>query len=309
MTVKENILRILMNSKGAVSGEALAKECGVSRNAVWKAINSLKDDGYGISGVNKIGYSFAGGDVLSAAELKCLLGDRMIEVYDSIGSTNTRAKELAALGAPDGSLVAASGQTQGRGRFNRPFVSKNGTGLYMSLILRPDIPMSECMKLTAYAAVAASDALESFGVDDVKIKWVNDLYLNGKKICGILTEGSADFESGGLEYAVVGIGINLGEIEFSDELKDKATSVYNETGIKIPRCALAAEIIKRIENAKPDYMEKYRGRSCVIGKHVKVSNGIDSFEGLIKDIDKNGFLIVERNGAEVSVNAGEVIMK
>lgn len=309
MTVKENVLKILMESKSTVSGESLAKKCGVSRNAVWKAINSLKAEGYSISGVNKGGYSFAFGDVLSAAELKCLLGDRTIEVYESIESTNTRAKELAALGAPSGSLVAACEQTRGRGRFNRLFVSPNAAGLYMSLILRPDIPMSESMKLTAYAAVAAAEALESFGVNDVKIKWVNDLYLNGKKICGILTEGSADFESGGLEYAVVGIGINLGKIEFPSDLKDKATSVWNETGINIPRCVLAAEIIKRIENAAPDYMKKYRDRSCVIGKRVRVNNGSDSFEGLIKDIDKNGFLIVEKNGADVSVNAGEVIMK
>lgn len=309
MSVKEKVLKILMESEFAVSGESLAKECGVSRNAVWKAVNSLKSEGYDILGVNKSGYILRRGDVLSLDELKCLLGDRLIEVYDTIGSTNTRAKELATLGAESGSIVISDEQTVGRGRFDRRFESKRGNGLYISIILRPDIPMSESMRITAYAAVAAARAIESFGVKDIKIKWVNDLYLSGKKICGILTEGSWDLEGGRMEYAVVGIGINLGDAEFSGELKGKASSVYSETGIKIPRCALAAEIVRNLENTTEEYMEEYRSRSCVIGKKVRVNNGNDCFEAQILGIDENGFLIAKKDENLITVNAGEVVMK
>lgn len=309
VSVKEKVLKILMESKSAVSGELLAKDCGVSRNAVWKAVNSLKAEGYDISGVNKSGYVLKHGDVLSSDELKCLLGDRLVEVYDTIGSTNTRAKELAAKGAESGSIVISDEQTVGRGRFDRRFESKRGNGLYISIILRPDIPASESMRITAYAAVAAARAIESFGVEGVKIKWVNDLYLGGKKICGILTEGSWDIESGRLEYAVVGIGINLGDAEFSGELSGKASSVYSQTGIKIPRCALAARVVRNLENASAEYMEEYRSRSCVIGKKVRVNNGNDSFEAIIDDIDENGFLIAKKGEDLITVNAGEVVMK
>lgn len=245
-------------------------------------------------------------DVLSAAELEFFLNGRNFEYYDLISSTNDRAKELAKCGCAAGTVVIADSQNAGRGRFDRKFISRSGAGLYMSVVLR-DIPISEGTKITPLAAVASYEALLSFDVQNVKIKWVNDLYLNEKKICGILTESAAVGDK--IDYAVVGIGVNLGKNEFPDELNDKATSIFNETGKVIPRAALAAEIVKRLETPPKDFMRTYSEQSCVIGKFVRVSNGNANFRARIKRIDENGFLVAEIGNGEIIVTSGEVIME
>ncbi len=242
-------------------------------------------------------------------DIKKHLGNRTVEVYDVIDSTNTRAKQLAALGAESGTVVIAKTQSNGYGQKNRSFYCEEGAGLYMSIILRPQSFAEDSIKLTACAAVAAAQSIESLVSCDVKIKWVNDLYLNGRKVCGILTEGSADPATGLLRYAVIGIGINTAEMEFPPELKDIATSVYNETGKEISVCALAAEIINRLENPDEDYMKIYRDRSCVIGKKALIRTGNTEILAEIADIDENGFLVVRAEGKSFSVNSGEVIMK
>ena len=240
-------------------------------------------------------------------EIKDILKGHEVEVYDIIDSTNDRAKLLASEGAPSGTVVVSDTQRRGRGQKGRSFYSQSGSGLYMSIVLRPEIPMEESMKITAYAAVATAEAIESLVPCDVKIKWVNDLYLNGRKICGILTEGATD--CGRLKYAVLGIGINTGKMEFPCELCDIATSVFNETGIEISRSALACEIVKRLESADDSYMERYRSRSCVIGKRARVVSGNREFEAEIIDIAKNGFLVVRSDSGIFTVNSGEVIMR
>lgn len=239
-------------------------------------------------------------------ELKKLSGGK-IEIYEAIASTNDRAGLLAKDGCEDGFVVVAGTQTSGRGQKGRSFFCESGSGLYMSIVLRPDINPEESMKITAYAAVATAEAIESLAECDIKIKWVNDLYLNGKKLCGILTEGQAG--GGRLRYAVVGIGVNTGKMEFPDELSGIATSVFNETGILISNDRLACEIIKRLKSADETYMERYRQRSCVIGKRVRIISGNRELEAEISDIDKNGFLVVKYGEDVMTVNSGEVIMK
>lgn len=245
-------------------------------------------------------------EVLSRLEFERALEGRRFEYYESISSTNDRAKALAMEGCAAGTVVIADSQSAGRGRFDRKFISRHGAGLYMSVVLR-DIYISEATKITPLAAVASYEALLAFGVEGVGIKWVNDLYLNGKKICGILTESAARGDR--LDYAVVGIGINLGKNEFSGELEGKATSVFNETGKLISRAELAAEIVKRLENPPEDFMRTYSERSCVIGKNVKISSGSEFFNARIKRIDENGFLIADAGNGEIIVTSGEVIMK
>ena len=239
-------------------------------------------------------------------QLSQFLGDRL-EIHKSIASTNDRAKILAKQNPEGGFVVVSDTQSSGRGQKGRSFYCKSGAGLYMSMVLNPYLPPEESMKITAYAAVATAEAIESFVKCDVKIKWVNDLYLNGRKICGILTEGAV--ENGRLKYAVVGIGVNTGKLVFPSELQSIATSVFNETGVEISRDALACEIVKRLEHADSSYMKEYRKRSCVIGKMARVTSGNRMFDAEITDIDENGFLVVKDGNDILTVNSGEVIMK
>ncbi len=244
---------------------------------------------------------------ISENELKNYTGKRPVEVHDIINSTNIRAKELAMLGAESGTLIMAKNQRGGHGKFGRPFYCEEGGGLYMSLILRPHIKAEDSLKLTAFAAVCTARAIEKQVKCDVKIKWVNDLYLNGRKICGILTEGAV-LPDGYLNYAVVGIGVNTGKIDFPHELKSIATSVYNETGEIIDQSRLALDIADAMDRADDLLMDEYGSRSCVTGKKVHAIVGNKEFDARIIDIDKNGFLIAEYMGDIVTIKSGEVIM-
>ena len=246
MSVNEEVLACLEQEKGAfISGEALAQRLGVSRNAVWKAIKALEAQGYAIEGVTKKGYRLAQAcSILSAAAVRRYAGSSVtsIEYHDSIDSTNNRAKALAAQGAPHGTLVCAIAQTGGRGRFGRVFHSPEGSGIYISFVLRPKMPAERAVMLTSMTAVAVARAIEQLADVQVQIKWVNDLFIDGKKTCGILCEAGMDFESGQLEYAVVGIGVNVGKMTFPEELADIATSVGNACGQEISKNQLIAGI-------------------------------------------------------------------
>ena len=213
MSVKEEVLACLEQEKGAfISGEALAQRLGVSRNAVWKAIKALEAQGYAIEGVTKKGYRLAQAcSILSAAAVRRYAGSSVtsIEYHDSIDSTNNRAKELATQGCPAGTLVVANQQTAGRGRQGRPFYSPSGSGVYFSLVLRPGFALTDITAVTSYAAVCTAQSIEEVFGTPVQIKWVNDLFAQGRKCCGILTEASILPESGGIDYIVVGIGVNV----------------------------------------------------------------------------------------------------
>lgn len=239
---------------------------------------------------------------------------REVEVHPVIDSTNTRAKALAAQGAVHGTLVCARSQTGGRGRFGRKFHSPDANGIYMSLILRPDLPAEKAVMLTSMTAVAAARAIERLADVQVQIKWVNDLYIAGKKVCGILCESGVDFERGRLEYAVVGIGVNTARAEFPDEIRDIATSVGNVCGKDISKNRLIAEICNCMEEMYDQledgsFMEESRRRSNVIGRNVVVLRGDERIPAKAIDIDDEGSLVVETSEGVVHVHSGEVSVR
>ena len=248
--MKGEILKLLKETDGYVSGQELCRRFGVSRTAVWKVINQLKEEGYEIEAVRNRGYVLKGaGDVLSEAELlSCLetewAGGRIV-YFDATDSTNAQAKRLAEAHAPHGTLVVSDRQDGGKGRRGRSWASPSGVGIWMSLILRPKIDPSLASMLTLVAALAVRKGiLEETGLSPL-IKWPNDLVLNGKKICGILTEMSTELME--IQYVITGIGINVNQKEFPPEIRDTATSLSLEAGRSFRRSSLIAAILKAFE--------------------------------------------------------------
>lgn len=319
MSTKERVLAALQEAEGSVSGECLARELMVSRSAVWKAIEQLREDGHEIEAVTNRGYRLINGvETVSEAGIRRWLTAKeigsSIEVHDVIDSTNTRAKTLAAQGAPHGMLVCARSQTGGRGRFGRKFHSPQTGGIYISIILRPQLPAERAVMTTSMVAVAAAQAIEKQADLDVKIKWVNDLYAGGKKICGILCEAGMDFESRQLDYVVVGIGVNTSPAEFPEELKDIATSVGNVCGHDISKNRLIADICNGMEEMLPQladgsFMAENKRRSNVIGRNILVLRGGESFPARAIDIDDEGSLVVETEDGIQTVRSGEVSVR
>ena len=310
MELKEEILTRLY--VGEASGEKLAAELGVTRAAVWKAVNALKRDGFDIAASTNKGYRLRPSDVMCAAGVRHFLTEGWeVEVLRSAPSTNDIAKARAAAGA-DRYAVIADAQTAGRGRLRRAFFSPGGAGVYLSAVVRPALRADECGRITAYAALAAARAVESLTGADVKIKWVNDLYLGGRKICGILTEGGVSMEGGTLEYAVVGIGINVRHAVFPREVAEIATSIEEASGTAVDRCALAAAVLDGMADMEREvksggFTEEYRRRSCVIGKRVTV-NG--EYEALATGIADDCSLELETDdGRRLRFSAGEVSLK
>ena len=319
MSTKNDVLGMLMAETGAISGERLARRLGISRNSVWKAIEQLRAEGYGIDAVTNRGYRLISvpnrisePEILKYTTAQTL--GRRLEVHDRLDSTNIRAKQLAAQGAPHGYLVCADSQESGRGRFGRAFFSPEHSGVYITYLLRPKLPAEQAVMLTSLAAVAVARAIEA--VSDVKagIKWVNDIYVNGRKLCGILCEASMDFESGMLEYAVLGIGINVMKMEFPEALKDIATSIGNESGQEVSRSRLIAEISNQLDALYPElatgaFMDESRARSVVIGKDVTVLRGGEQYPAHVLDIDGQGRLVVRTEAGIAKVGAGEISLK
>ncbi len=319
MKVKDKVLEYLINSGGSVSGEEMAKSLGVSRNAVWKSIKALQSDGYDICGVNNKGYILKNdNDILSGQAIKkrlesSLMGRELIVLYET-ASTNNYAKELAAKGAAEGTAVIARTQTGGKGRLGRSFFSPADKGVYISVILRPGCTAESNILITSMAAVAAARAIEKVCGGEVRIKWVNDLYMNGKKICGILTEALLDFESGIPEYIVLGIGVNVKKTEFPGELKSIASSLENETGESISKAEVAAQILNELDKLYKNFesggfLEESRSRSNVIGKDINILKGSEKYRAKAVGIDNRGGLIVDCGGARSVLYSGEVSVR
>ena len=319
MSTKNDVLSALMAEPGGISGERLARRLNLSRNSVWKAIGQLRNEGYQIEAATNRGYRLVSApDRVSEPEIRKWLkteaiGARM-ELHESMDSSNTRAKAVAATGAPHGYLVIAESQSQGRGRFGRAFFSPEHSGVYISYVLRPTLPAEQAVMLTSMAAVAVARAIETVANVDVKIKWVNDLYINARKTCGILCEASMDFESGQLEYAVLGIGVNVAAMTFPPELSDIATSIVNECGQPVSRSRLIAEISNQLEALYPqlatgEFMAESRARSNVIGRDVTVLRGNEQFPAHVLDIDEQGRLVIQTEGGVSHVGSGEISVK
>ena len=234
--------------------------------------------------------------------------------YDTVDSTNTVCKSLAAQGAPSGTAVIARRQTAGRGRLGRRFESPAGKGIYLSLVLRPGLPMTEAQAVTVSAAVAVCRVVKRLCGLDLGIKWVNDLYYNGKKVCGILTEAGADIESGQLEWLVVGIGLNLTSRpeDWPEELRPIAGSLYPGGPAPVSRAALAGAIARELLGLCPafDCLDEYRARCFVPGHWVTVCTGAETYAAKALCIDDAGRLVVEREGGrQIALQHGEVSIR
>ncbi|OMG00974.1 biotin--[acetyl-CoA-carboxylase] ligase [Paenibacillus sp. FSL R7-0337] len=321
MTVKEHILALLDSNKGEYfSGEDIAGRLSVTRSAVWKAIKSLQTDGYSIQAVTNKGYSLSPQtDILSAAAVAKYLDARgqklRLEVFKSVVSTNELVKALASGGEAEGKVILSEEQTAGRGRKGRAFFSPAGTGIYMSILLRPRLSAADATLLTTSAAVAVALAIESVSGFSTQIKWVNDVFMNGKKVCGILTEASLSLESEWLDYAVLGIGINvtLPSGGFPAELSEVATSIYeagNPQGDL--RNRLTAEVLNRFMGYYEQLKERlflpdYRQRMMSLGETVMVVKEQHEQEATAVDIDNDCRLKVRYpNGEEEYLSSGEV---
>jgi len=314
MNVKEKTLEILESlDGGSVSGEKLADMLGVSRNAVWKAVNKLREEGRDIS-VLRGGYALSKNDLpLSVGKLKRFLSNDKykIQLYNTVDSTNTMMKELASRGEQEWSVIIAEEQTGGRGRLGRSFLSPRFTGIYASVLLRPNMSMSRAVFITVAAAVAAARAIEDVSGKRAEIKWVNDIYVNDRKVCGILTEASMNVESGIIDYAVLGIGINAAEPEGGfGELEGIAGALFEKaSGL------LRAELIALFLNYFSEYYEKgfdssfeeYKRRQYLVGKEIEVISCGKSEPASAVSIDDECRLIVRMESGELrALSSGDV---
>ena len=319
---KDAVLQLLREQEDRyVSGAELAKELSLSRTAVWKAIGQLKAEGYQIESVTNRGYRLSsGGDVLSTESVRKYLRHRELqpEVYKTITSTNTVLKARAAEGAPAGQVLIAGAQTAGRGRMGRSFYSPPDSGLYMSLLLRPRFSAREATRITACAAVAVAETVEELSGRATQIKWVNDVLLDGRKICGILTEAAFDCESGQLAYVIVGIGINIAVPagDFPAELRQIAGAAFDGKAIPELRAKLAAGVLDRladyaVDPDNPACFEAYRARSLVLGKAVNLLvPGREPERAQVLDLNRDYSLRVRMpDGSERSVSSGEVSVR
>lgn len=313
MTLKKDILALLEENRGTdLSGQTLAEHFGVSRNAVWKAISALKQEGYGIEAAPNRGYRLAADcDRLSAESVRVHLRHEVdLFVFDTIDSTNNEAKRMVSSGYSGCALVIAGEQTGGRGRLGRSFYSPADTGIYLSLILQPKDSISKVMRITAAAALAVCTAIEELSGLCPTIKWVNDIYLGNRKICGILSEAVTDIESGTVQSVVVGIGINITTSDFPAEISDRAGPI----GMAISRPLLAAAVCDRLLDlwerlSDPALMEDYRRRSMVIGKEIDFYLGQVKRTGKVAGIDDDGGLLVECDGETVALSTGEISIR
>jgi len=309
------------NGEGYVSGGALSRELSISRSAVWKAVESLRADGHDISAVTNRGYRLeSSGDTLSAAGIEAYLrtgGVFRIEVRKTVESTNTVLRG-AADNLPEGFVLVAEGQTAGKGRLGRGFHSPPGHGVYFSLLLRPGAKSADAALITSAAAVAVARAIEKvFGIR-AGIKWVNDLFVRGKKVCGILTEAVFGMESGMVESAVLGIGINITSpgSGFPEGVRDVAAALTDRReGKDLERCRLIAAALDNFweyyQNlAGREFLDEYRARSIVLGQDVIVLSGDSAKPARALAIDGNcGLTVGFENGETVTLNSGEVRIK
>ncbi len=323
----EEILKKLREANGFVSGQELCEYYGVSRTAIWKSIKQLEKDGYTIEAQNNKGYRLVDDndiDVFSKVEIESHMDTRWvgrnIVFHKETGSTNLDAKRLADEETPTGALVVADMQTAGRGRRGRDWVSPAGKDIYMTLMLRPECRPEKASALTLVMALAVLEAMREFMPLDkpMGIKWPNDIVIDNKKACGILTEMSAELD--GIHYVVIGVGINVNQTEFSDEISKTATSMFIENGDKINRSRLVARVMHYFEK---DYeifektwnltglVDKYNKYLVNCGKEVRVLDPKGEYDAIAEGINENGELIVRRkdNGETVLVYAGEVSVR
>ena len=323
--MRSQILNLLKQSgNDFLSGEDLAERLNVSRTAIWKHINALRDSGYDIESVPRSGYRLINSpDLLSAEEISTALSTKIlgstIKYFTSTDSTNNQAKKLAMQGATDGTIVISEEQLGGRGRLSRMFFSPKYKGIWFSVILRPKFLPQEAPKCTLLAAVAIAKAIDEATGIKVGIKWPNDILYNGKKIVGILTEMNAEMDC--VNYIVIGMGINVNITfdEMPDDIKETATSLKQIAKKDISRLKLLTSILNNLEELYLAVQERgfapifdeWRKYSITLNQHIKVIgvNDSETFEGVAVDIDNDGALLVKTNGQIKRVLAGDVSIR
>lgn len=323
---KEELLKKLRMAEDYISGQELCEYYGVSRTAVWKAIKQLEKDGYEIEAQNNRGYRLIKNDtsvIFSKTAIESYLDTetigRTLVFHKETGSTNLDAKALAEKGSASGLLVVADMQTAGRGRRGRGWVAPAGQNIYMTLMLRPDCMPDKASALTLVMAVSVMEAVQELIPDkDCGIKWPNDIVVNNKKVCGILTEMSAELEC--IHYVVTGVGINVNQEEFPEEIRETATSLYIESGKETDRSKLVALVMHYFEQNYALFektwnlehlLDKYNSMLINRGRQVRVLDPKGAYEGIAHGINEKGELIVERkdSGEMVYVYAGEVSVR
>lgn len=318
--MKDQVLDILRNTDGFVSGEAISSRLQVSRAAIWKAVNKLRETGYEIASVTNKGYQLVSiPDILTPEELQNGLHTRFmgqtVQYFPQTDSTNNAAKRTWDL--PEGTLFITEAQTDGRGRRGNAWASPPGSGIWMSLLLKPNLPPENIAEITLIAGLAVTRGINRHlpAPAQAGIKWPNDVVMNGKKICGILTELSAEIDA--VNYVVTGIGINVNTPSFPADLENKATSLFLETGIKQNRAVLVRSVLEEFEKWYTDYLaqgfsavsDAYKACCVTLGKQVRVTKGTESFTAQAVDLAAGGQLIVERDGEMVTINSGEVSVR
>ena len=318
--LQDNILTILERNRGKIiTGGAIASRLDVSRTAVWKAVAALREQGNEIESIQSSGYRLSEDsdglnrriihDYLDTAAL-----GRSMEIAETVSSTFHRMAQSNPHELPEGHTVLAHHQTHGKGRLGRPFYSPKNSGVYMSVLLKPAIELTETPFLTICAAVAVTRAIEEVCGLETGVKWVNDVYHNGKKLCGILTEASVSAEMQTVDYAVVGIGINTAATP--PEVQDIATSICEATGKRGVRNRLAAGVLNHLERVYLDFtrhgkkreiLKAYRERLFIIGRQVEVFEHGQNYTATVEGIDNSARLMVKReNGQTAYIGAGEI---
>lgn len=317
MGTKDKVLQALRMADGFLSGEAISGELGISRSAVWKAINGLREMGYEIDSVTNRGYRLTGTpDILTEESIRSFLtGSLISEVHalKTVDSTNNEAKRWAQQGAPHGSLFVADEQTGGKGRLGRVWKSPAGTGLWFSVLLRPKAAPEQVTGLTLTAGLSVAKAIQKLTGCKAQIKWPNDVVIGSQKVCGILTEMAAEMES--VEYVIPGIGVNVNTESFPEEIAFKATSLYLSTGKKWSRAELLGAILQEMEGlldrqeqgGVQAILEEYRENCVTIGRKVSTQRGNIRLSGIAEDVTEGGELVVRQsNGSQLVINSGEV---
>ena len=312
--MRMKILEILKNKGGYVSGEDMSRELGISRAAVWKHIKKLREEGFDISSVSNKGYllseiesDLSEKEILSRLDTEFIA--RKIVYINSVDSTNEEAKRHSDY--PEGSLFIAENQTAGKGRLGRTWESERFAGIAMSLLLKPNIPIEKISQLTLIAGIAAARAIGG----DALIKWPNDIVIGTRKVCGILTEMSAEPER--VNYVVCGMGINVNNKSFPDELSDKATSVFIERGEKLNRADIVSAVMNEFEKVYKTFKkdgfaplaDEYKSLCLTVGRDVRVMYADKEIVGLCTGIDENGGLIVATNDGTVNITSGDVSVR
>lgn len=319
--LKEDTLRLLASSPEGISGQAVSRELHVSRAAVWKAVEALRGEGYVIESRPGLGYRLLSSpDVLSPGELVRpgqSVGSRVV-CLPVTDSTNNECKRLAAQGAESGLVVIAGEQTGGKGRRGRSFLSLPGKGLYLSVLLRPQVSLRQVQQLTAWCAVAVCRATETLTGLPCRIKWVNDPLLDGRKLCGILCELGVD-DDGRLDYVVVGIGINVSQTDedFGPELNRIATSLGQHMASPPRRSEVAAALIGELNALwegfpaqRGFYLEEYRRRCATTGRQVRLIRGDEEREAFAERVNEDFTLRVRLpDGSREDIFSGEASVR